>query len=158
MKVIQSTRFGPVEYDPQQVITFPKGLLGFDTFKRYILLPLDREQNVPFYILHSVEEGELSFVVLDTVRFFPGYVIELTDEIVNQMEIEKLDDVLILTTVTVQGDWQTATTNLKAPLVINAAKHLGQQVVIDRSEYLIKQPLFEVQVKKSLRPLRQEGV
>lgn len=158
MNVIQSARFGPLEYNPKQVITFPKGLLGFDHFTQYILFPLDGEQRIPFYVLHSVEEGELSFVVLDTLRFFPSYEIKLADEIVDYLQIEKPQDVLILTTVTVQGDWQVATTNLKAPLVINVVKQLGQQVVIDRSEYLIKQPLFETKEKKSQSPRTQEGV
>lgn len=158
MPVIHSARFGPLEYDPQQVITFPKGIPGFETFTQYILLPLDQEQSHPFYILHSVEDGELSFVVLDTLRFFPNYEIKLPDEVVEELQIEKPEDVVILSTVTVRGDWQRATTNLKAPLVINAVKQIGQQVVLEQSEYLIKQPLFETQGKTSPRPRTQEGV
>lgn len=156
MNVIESSRFGPLEYDSQQVITFPKGLPGFDTFTRYILFPLDQEQNLPFYLLHSVEDGELSFIVLDTLRFFPNYEVNLADEIVAQLQIDKPEDVLILTTVTVRGEWQKATTNLKAPLVINAVKRLGEQVVLDHSPYLIKQPLFKAQGDTSLRT--REGV
>lgn len=158
MNVIHSARFGPLQYDPQQVITFPKGIPGFDTFTQYILLPLDQEQSHPFYILHSVEDGKLSFMVLDTLRFFPSYEIKLADEVVEELQIEKPEDVLILSTVTVRGDWQTATTNLKAPLVINTVKRLGQQVVLDQSEYLIKQPLFEPKENNAHGSRAQEGV
>jgi flagellar assembly factor FliW len=33
--------------------------------------------------------------------------------------------------------------NLKAPIVINMDKKLGEQIIIDKEEYKIKHPLIE---------------
>ena len=35
---VQTTRFGAVDIAEDRVITFPKGLLGFQQFKKYCLL------------------------------------------------------------------------------------------------------------------------
>lgn len=142
MKVIHSPRFGQLHYEEEQVITFPQGLPGFETFTRYVLLPLDEQDEQPFYFLQSVEEGDLSFLVLNPLRFFPDYEVELSDAVVDKLQIEKPEDVSLFTTVTVRGALEEATTNLKAPLVINVPKRLGKQVVVENKDYLIKQPLF----------------
>jgi flagellar assembly factor FliW len=142
MNWIQSAQFGRIEYSDEQVITFPKGLPGFDTYTRFTLFPLSDQEELPFYFLQSVEEGDLGFLVLNPFQFFPDYELKLDDDVVEQLHIEKPEDVLVLTTVTVPDTLQRATTNLKAPLVINVPKRLAKQVVLENRNYLIKQPLF----------------
>ena len=62
---------------------------------------------------------------------------------VGRLQLEEPSDAIVLTTVTVKGEIKDATTNLKAPLVINNNKQLGMQIVLDNKDYMIKQPLFQ---------------
>lgn len=140
---IQTVRFGEIEVAESQLITFLKGIPGFDEVKKYVLLPADESGESPFFFLQSAEKAEISFLLLDTFSFFNDYDVKLDDAVIEKLEIDKPEDVIVLTTVTVQGDLQQATTNLKAPLVINHTKLLGTQIVLDNRPYMIKQPLFK---------------
>ncbi|WP_404330193.1 flagellar assembly protein FliW [Mesobacillus maritimus] len=139
---IQTVRFREIEVDESRLITFLKGIPGFDEDKQYILLPADETGESPFFFLQSVETAEVSFLLLDAFAFFAKYDVNLDDSVVEKLEIGSPDDVIVLTTVTVQGELKQATTNLKAPLVINYPKQVGMQIVLDNRDYMIKQPLF----------------
>lgn len=139
---IQTTRFGEIEIEESRVLTFVKGIPGFEELKKYVLLPADEKGETPFFFLQSIEIGEVSFFLLDTFAFFEEYDVKLEDPVLEKLEIEKPEDVIVLTTITVKGEFKDATTNLKAPLVINHNKQLGMQIVLDYKPYMIKQPLF----------------
>jgi len=139
---VQTLQFGEIEVPKTSIITFKKGILGFDEYKKYALIPVDEKGETPFFILQCVEQKEISLFLLDTFAFFKGYHIELQDQYVEKLELEKPEDAIILTTVTVKDQLINATTNLKAPIVINLSKQLGVQVVLDKTDYKIKQPLF----------------
>jgi flagellar assembly factor FliW len=147
-------RFGEIEVAEENVISFSKGILGFDDLKRFVLFPADEKQDTPFYFLQSVEEGNLCFFILNTFSFFPEYDIELEDSSVVELEVEKPEDVLVFTIVTVQGNLKEATTNLKAPVIININKRQAKQIVIEKGDYLIKQPLFSKDEKPSLKVVK----
>jgi flagellar assembly factor FliW len=149
-----TVRFGEIEVTEENIISFSKGILGFDEYKRFILFPADEKQDTPFYFLQSVEEGSLCFFILNTFSFFPDYDIELEDALVTELEVAKPEDVLVFTIVTVQGNLKEATTNLKAPVIINLNKKLARQVVIEKGDYLIKQPLFSEDVKPSIEVVK----
>jgi flagellar assembly factor FliW len=103
MKII-TERFGEIEIAKENVISFSKGILGFDDLKQFVLFPADEKQETPFYFLQSIEEGSLCFFMLDTFSFFPEYDIELEESTVAEVEVEKPEDVVVFTTVTVHGD------------------------------------------------------
>ncbi|WP_053360817.1 flagellar assembly protein FliW [Bacillus sp. FJAT-27251] len=147
---IQTVRFGEMEVDESRLITFEKGIPGFEEDKRYVLLPADEQGETPFFFLQSVERAELSLLLLDSFSFFEGYDVELGDSLIGKLEIEKPEDVLVLTTVTAKGGLKEATTNLKAPIVINHSKRLGMQVVLENKSYMVKQPLFLHQEKAAI--------
>jgi flagellar assembly factor FliW len=143
-------RFGELEINQEEVLSFPKGMLGFTEEKKYVLIPADDKQETPFSFLQSVEEGELCFVVLDTFSFFKEYDFELDEATLAELEIEKPEDVLVFTMVTIKDSLKEATTNLKAPLIINSMKRRGKQVILEKGDYLIKQPLFDPHPKTNL--------
>lgn len=143
---IGTMRFGELEIENTRVITFPKGILGFEENKKFVLLPVDEKGETPFFFLQSTESKEVEFFLLDTLSFFKEFEIKLEDAVVEKLEIELPQDVLVLTTITVRGSIKDATTNLKAPLVINQNKQLGMQVLL-HNDLMIKQPLFKGEQK-----------
>lgn len=139
---IETTRFGSINVDPEQIITFPKGIPSFEEYKQYALIPADEAKDNPFYFLQSLEEPALCFFLLDPFQFFKEYQVELDEPTIADLEISSPEDVLIFTLVTAKGSLREATTNLKGPLVINMKKRMGKQTLLDKTDYLIKQPLF----------------
>ena len=148
---VQTERFGELEIADSRVITFNKGIPGFEDYKEYVLIPADEKGETPFFFLQSIEEEKVNFFLLDTFSFFKDYDLKIEDKTVVQLQIEEPTDVIVFTTITVKGEIKNATTNLKAPLVINTTKQLGMQIVLDNKNYLIKQPIFQNSDKDPVR-------
>ncbi|RNF38809.1 flagellar assembly protein FliW [Planococcus salinus] len=140
---IQTSQFGEIEIADDRVLSFAKGIPGFEDMKEYVLLPADEEGESPFFFLQSIESAELSFFLVDPFSFFKDYDIKLEEQLVERLELEEPTDAIVLTTVSVTGEMKDATTNLKAPIIINNTKKLGMQIVLDNKTYQIKQPLFQ---------------
>ncbi|WP_017379006.1 flagellar assembly protein FliW [Paenisporosarcina sp. TG-14] len=140
---IQTSRFGELEIADSSVITFNKGIPGFEESKKYVLIPADEKGETPFFFLQSIEKEEVNFFLVDPFSYFKEYDIKLAEQMVDRLQLEDSTDAIVLTTVTVKDEIKNATTNLKAPIIINNNSQLGMQIVLDNKDYLIKQPLFQ---------------
>jgi flagellar assembly factor FliW len=131
---------GVREYDENDIISFKKGLPGFENLKSFILFSV--EENELFSILQSVENADTGIVVMSPFLAVKDYEFKLADEKVCELLIEDPEDVLVLSTVTLSSRAEDITTNLKAPIIINIKKKLGEQIILDNDRYKIKNPLF----------------
>ncbi|MEG0772994.1 flagellar assembly protein FliW [Clostridium sp.] len=131
---------GTVKYEEKDIITFKKGLPGFEELHEFISFPL--EDNPCFRILQSNKESEIGLVTINPFDFISEYEVNLSNELQKELSIEKPEDVLILNTVTLNSDIKKITTNLKAPIIININKRLGEQIILDNEKYGIKHPLI----------------
>lgn len=139
---IETARFGVIDIDPGRIITFPRGFVGFPQWQRFVLLP--HRADSPFWILQSVDDPALAFVVMDPREAVPDYVARVPAAQLADVGIETDDEAeraVVLALVTLRGDPAGATANLKAPLVINPARRLGIQVILDGSPYAIRHPI-----------------
>ena len=65
--VIIENRFGTFSVPQHQVISFSAGMLGFETYRDFALLVIpSTKADSPFRLLQSIEEAELSFIVMTT--------------------------------------------------------------------------------------------
>ena len=94
----QTTHHGTIEYDEADVITFIKGLPGFEGLSKFVLLPV--EGNEGFNILHSIEDPDIGLVTISPFSIDESYEVELKDGVIKRLNIEKPEDVLIQNTVT----------------------------------------------------------
>jgi flagellar assembly factor FliW len=131
---------GVKEYEEKDIIHFKKGIPGFENLKKYIVFPV--EENEIFSILHSVEEQSLGLVVTSPFNVVKNYEFALDDNTIEELSIKEEGDVLVLSTVTLSSKVEAITVNLKAPIVINIKKGLGEQIILDKEEYSIKYPLI----------------
>ena len=138
---IETKYHGVREYLDQDIITFKKGLPGFENLKKFILFSV--EGNDFFSILHSVEDKEIGFTVVSPFNIVKSYEINLEDLVLENLNINKQEDVVLLNTVTLNSKIENITINLKAPIVINIKERLGEQIIIDKNEYSIKYPLMQ---------------
>lgn len=129
------TKFGPVQVEENMIISFPRGILGFADYHRYIIL--EKEQSV-FSFLQSVDEPSLSFVVIMPELVRADYSVELSDEEVELLQIGAPEDGKVYGIVTIPENVAEMTVNLQAPVVINTKERLGAQLIISGDKYHTK--------------------
>ncbi|WP_234119603.1 flagellar assembly protein FliW [Clostridium hydrogenum] len=132
---------GTKEYDEKDVIDFPKGLPGFKDLKKFIIFPI--EENNVFSMLHSIENLEIGLVVVSPFYAMKEYEFNLEEHIINELKVEKEEDIVVLSTVCFNNNIKKVTTNLKAPIIINIKQKIGEQLILDDAKYSIKYPLLK---------------
>lgn len=137
---IDTLRFGKIQIDEESVIRFANGLPGFEQYERYALLTPDPD--VPLSYLQSMDDGHISFMVIEPFLSLPSYEFKLQDHIKQELQLYEEQDVLILSIVTVKEELVKSTVNLKAPLVINTKRRLGKQIILHDEDYSTRHPLF----------------
>ncbi|PRR85240.1 flagellar assembly protein FliW [Clostridium luticellarii] len=132
---------GVRHYDEKDIITFKKGIPGLENLKKYIIFPA--EENEMFYILQSIEDLAIGLILVSPFNVLRDYEFKLDENKGKDLGISSHEDILIMNTVTLSSKIESITANLKAPLVININKKIGEQIILDNSDYPIKYPLFE---------------
>ena len=137
---IDTSRFGPVDVEPTRILTFPKGILGFPRYTRYVLLEADEDSS--FWWLQSVDAPDLAFVVTDPALFVPTYRVPVRNEQLAEMGLSTLDAAQVLVIVNKRG--RTLTGNLQGPLVVHLTECTGVQLVLSERRYTTRVPLVEL--------------
>jgi len=137
---IKTARFGELQIKNEDVYSFPRGIPGFDELKEYVIVSI--EENEPFSFLQSVRDGEVAFLIADPFLFYPDYDFDLPDAAAAELRIESAEQLFIRSMISLRSDLGGSTINLVAPLVFNSAARLGRQVVLGKSPYTPKHPLF----------------
>lgn len=121
------TKFGTITVDEEQIIHFPRGILGFADYHRYVLV--EREDSI-FSFLQSVDEPGLTFVVIMPELVRADYEVELSNEEIELLQISSPEDGKVYGIVTIPENVAEMTVNLQAPVVINTKERLGAQLII----------------------------
>jgi flagellar assembly factor FliW len=142
---IETSRFGTLTVDEQEVLSFPEGMIGFPGLTRFIMFR--HKEGSPFLWLQSLEEGDLAFVLMDPLLLIPDYVLNIPPEDRTLLAIEASGNGVQAWAVVTIGRQEPPeiTANLLAPLVVNPGARLGKQIVLLDSPYAIRHP---VPVKK----------
>ncbi len=130
--IVNTTRFGELEIESSEIISFNQGIPGFELHKNYVLLELEE---TPFAYLQSTDDEGLAFVVVDPFIFFKSYEFELPSTAIEELEITDHEDVIIRSIVTVKEKIEEATLNLVAPIVVNNKRKSGKQVILNNTKY-----------------------
>ncbi|MGP0584717.1 flagellar assembly protein FliW [Paenibacillus timonensis] len=127
------------EINEEMVFNFNKGIPGFEQFTKFIFIKHDES----FYLLQSVENDEIAFIVTNPFSFYSEYEFALSLQDREELEISDQSEVGVCTIVTWGDELTQITTNLVAPLVLNMKERLGKQVVLMNSRYTTKHPLLK---------------
>ena len=131
---------GTITYEENEIIKFEKGIPGFQKLKKFIIK--DIEENSPFSVLQSIEDKHIGFILISPFSIYDNYEINLNEEVVKSLEIKSPEDVLLYSLVTLNSNLREITANLKAPIVINIKNKKGEQYIIDKDKYKIKEKIF----------------
>ena len=132
---------GKMEYSESEVLTFEKGIPGFQDLKKFIIKEVSAES--PFSVMQSVEDRYIGFIIISPFLIDDEYEIKLSDEIIKLLNIENPEDILLYTIVTLKEKIEDITTNLKAPLVINTKNNKAEQYILDSEKYKIREKVFK---------------
>jgi len=135
----QSVRFGAVEVREDEVIEFPKGLIGLGGH-RWALL--DRNPGSGFLWLHCVEDPALALPVVAPQLFFGDFTLELDEDERVALGLGDPAEADVYVTVRAMPNPLETTANLRAPLVIH--RGVGHQVLNSAEGAELQAPLFEL--------------
>lgn len=131
--IIKTRKFGDIEISSDSIINMPLGMLGISGCTRFVLLDNNKCSSLKW--LQSLDEPALTFIVANPMDFFPDYDIELSDEDIELLEIDNIDDVVVVTTVSLDRASGSLTTNLMGPIVINVRNLRAKQIVLQDDRY-----------------------
>ncbi len=133
---LETTRFGSIEIDDSAILTFTQPIIGFQEFRRFVLLDGTGAGHVKW--LQSVDAGDLAFILMDPRSVVPDYNIRLRADELTELAVASVDDLEIYTLVVVPKDPKQVRTNLKAPILINPQQRLAKQTILDKSSYPVQ--------------------
>lgn len=139
--MIEAPRVGKIEYDEEDIIVMTTPMLGFANLNDFLLI--STEQTYPFYWLQSIEDPEISFLMVETGLFFKDYLPKFNRRDFKILQAEELGSLRIFAIVVVPSNPKDATANLRAPIVFNEEKKLAKQIILDEDKYSIKTRVFE---------------
>lgn len=143
---IHGTRFGVLEFAPEEVIILNEGLLGFPLSKRFLLFPYSEESS--FFWLQSVDESEIAFIVINPFDFFADMEFVIQDADALAIGCPSDEEVEIFTLVTIpEGKPEDMRTNLAGPVVVNSGNRMGRQILI--KEYSPRQLLIPQDLRQT---------
>lgn len=139
---INTIRFGEIEIEEDRIFNFVLPIIGFNELNRFVLLDLNKDNF--FKWLQAVDDPALAFPVVSIFGLNLDYSIDLPDNVVEILKIQKVESLLVMNIASIpQDNPQGTTINLLAPLVFNLDEQLAGQVVLSGSGYDISFPLFK---------------
>lgn len=143
MPVTQTRRFGALEYDPANVLTFPQGLPGFPGHSLFTLV--EKPELSPVVCLQSLNTPDLCFLAAPMPLIDPEYSLALSSDDVQQLvsENESTEDLICLALLCAPENGPL-TANLLAPVVIRPKTRIAVQSVRTDARYSHQHPLGAV--------------
>lgn len=144
---INSRVFGEIDIDDDKIIRFEEGVIGFKDYHNYALIydeEKKRNNGGGIMWLQCMDEPELAFPVADPLHIYEGYNPIVEDEWLAPIgEFNDVNDIFILTILTVPSDITKVTANLKAPVIINMITKKACQTIVGNEEYEIKYNIYD---------------
>ncbi len=138
--VIQTSRFGQVQVDQNDLLVFAEGLLGFQDLKKFVLL--DDPNDDIFAWLQSCDSPAIAFPVLEPELFAENYKISLNKTDLEALSAPNTSKARAFCIVTIPEDPTQMTANMKAPVVINIENRKARQCVLQDNSLAIREPIF----------------
>lgn len=130
---IFTAQFGEIEVPASNVINFPKGVLGFPELKEFVII--SDEETAPFNWLISLEQPSIGFPMLSP------WMIDMEYDLRSNFNPD-FNAAFVIITIRAANRGMTA--NMKAPIIIDVVKQLGEQIILSSDKY---SPEFAVNSK-----------
>jgi flagellar assembly factor FliW len=128
--------------DELPVIEFVRPIPGFPEQFRYVLTRVSDDGML--YVLRSLDEPRVRFLVIAPLPFFPGYAPEIDDDTLDLLDVHDADRLLVLLVVSAGERVADATVNLLAPIVVDKESRRAVQVLLTGADFPLRAPLVAV--------------
>ena len=138
---IETHRFGRISINPDHIITFGEGILGFEDLKRYAIVLCDATE--PIQWLQAVDSPVVSLPIINPFLIKPDYELDVDDSELQSIGSPTVEEILIVNAIVLPEDIRKATINLTAPILINLRTKQGRQIVMEYAqENAMRYPAF----------------
>lgn len=145
--LLKTKNFGEINIEEDKILTFPEGIPGFEELTKYVIIQ-NPDESMPFQWLQSLENGELTFVIINPFIFKSDYDFQIPQHIVEKLDIKQPEDINVFNIVIIPEDIGKMTANLQAPIIINTKNNKGKQIILDNTNYQTKHYILE-EIKKA---------
>ena len=122
---INTTRFGRIDVDAADLLTFQSGLPGLEQCREWALLA-DADNDALGW-LQCTTRDDIAIAVVSPRRFVPHYQVRIPRSELTPLRLRDICHAQLV--VVVSKNNKGLTLNLKAPIVINLEDRTGRQVV-----------------------------
>jgi flagellar assembly factor FliW len=122
---VNTSRFGSVEIQPEDVLLFSRGLIGLESHRHWVLLADARNSGVVW--LQDLTDPALALPMVSPRRYVPSYRVLIQRNQLTPLELAVMDEAFVL--VPVGRNEAGLTLNLRAPLILNLNRRIGRQVI-----------------------------
>ena len=122
---IASTRFGALQVEDRDILTFPHGLIGLADYTEWLLLADGKNAQVAW--LQAMDSPEIAVPVVNPKHYAPSYQVRLAADELRAVGLEDTSDLTVLGVVSKDGP--SLTLNLKAPIILNLDRQVGRQII-----------------------------
>lgn len=142
--LVKTKFFGEVDLPEEKILTFDRGLIGFEDYKRYTILYDCEKESSNISWLQSVDEPSFAMPIIKPWLVREDYNPVVEDELLQGLGELTDDNLVILLTMNVPADLKNMSANLKAPIVINSDTRKGAQVVVENQDYEIRFKVYDI--------------
>ena len=139
---INAKYFGPISYEPEEMIHILNGLIGFETYTEYLPISFHKDSD-SMISLQSLDDESLSFILLNPFGIFPDYNPMLSESDLKELGADSEEDISYYVISVIRDTPAESTVNLKAPLAVNALNRQAKQVILEQPEYTFRHTLGE---------------
>jgi flagellar assembly factor FliW len=109
-------------------------VLGFENEKSFELEQISD-------IFYKMSGKNVNFALINPFSVKNDYNFEISDSAQEKLQLDKDVNFLVLNILTVAEPFEESTFNLAAPLIFNLDKKIMGQVVLDKYDYSLNEPL-----------------
>ena len=132
--------FGEIAYEPEELLTFPKGLYGFEDERSFLLLPF--ADNGTLFSLQSVKTPQLAFILMDPFSLDGSYAPILQEDELGFLQAERSEDLFYYVMCVVKDPVPESTVNMRCPIAIND-DGTAIQVILENTSWHMRHQLSE---------------
>lgn len=148
---LQTKYFGEIDYEAEDVITFPVGPFSFEEEHEFLLLPFDGTAG-SLLCFQSVRSPALAFVAMDPFALLPDYAPALQPHELEELGVSDSQELGFYVLCVVKKPVSDSTVNLKCPIAVHPETRAARQVILETDAYEMRHPLANFGKKEGSAP------
>jgi flagellar assembly factor FliW len=141
--ILKTTRFGEIDYSKSEIITFFRGLPGFDDFMKFIIVETEPPSGLKWF--QSLENSSLAFLVAESADLSSVYKVKLNQKDKQLIELNNDDDLKLYILLSIsEGNPEEITANFHAPLAVNVKSKLAVQLITSNNSNSAEKSVYDI--------------